>query len=184
MSKVKGTKITSKMEFVREVYGEEGERQVKESLSEDDQTAVRRVLDVGWYPRELYERVVEAVVQGPGGGDARVLDRLGTHSAERMAEGAYNAYYRAKDPLKVLEGMVPLHGMLNDPGEMSVELLSDGHLAIIVESPKGHDSICRIARAYYQRSVELCGVRNVSVRDVACSGRSDDACRFEVRWTA
>jgi len=184
MSKVKGTKITSKLDFVREVYGDEGEAQVKEALSEEDRVAVRRVLDVGWYPHGLYESVIEAVVRGPAKGDARVLDRLGIHSAERMAEGAYKAYYRTKDPLKVLEGMAPLHGMLNDPGEMSVEVQGEGHLAIVVTAPKGTDAVCRIARAYYQRSVELCGVGGVSVRDVACSGHTGDVCRFEVRWNA
>ena len=183
MANVKGTKITSKMAFVRDVYGDEGAEQVARVLSAEDREAVRTALEIGWYPHELYERLLQAVVEGPGRGDEAVLDRIGRHNAERQAGGAYKVYYRSKDPRAVLESMVPMHSMLNDPGAMSVEPRSDGHLSILVEEPPGNALVCRVARAFYQRSVELCGAGSVTVREMECSGLGDPRCRFEVRWS-
>jgi len=182
VAKVKGTKITSKMDFVRDVYGDEGAGEVGAALSEEDREAVRTALEIGWYPHELYERLLRAVVDGPGKGDEAVLDRIGRHNAERQAEGAYKVYYRSKDPQAVLESMVPMHSMLNDPGAMSVDPRGEGHLSILVEEPPGDALVCRVARAFYQRSIELCGARAVTVRELECSGRGGAHCRFEVRW--
>jgi uncharacterized protein (TIGR02265 family) len=179
---VKGTKITSKLAFVRDVYGEDWAQRVLESLAPEDGEKVRTALEIGWHPRDLYERVIQAVVDGPGGGDERVLDRLGKHNAERQSEGAFAVYYRSRDPLTVLQGMAPMHRMLNRPGEMRVERQGDKHLTIFVDEPTGSSTICRIAAAFYRRSVELCGAREVTVREVECSGHDGDRCRFEVRW--
>jgi len=182
MAKVKGTKITSKLEFVRDVYGDEGSEQLVGALCAEDREATRTALEIGWYPHELYERLLQAVVDGPGRGDEGVLDRIGRHNAERQAAGAYRVYFRSKDPQAVLESMAPMHSMLNDPGKMSVEPRSNGHLSIVVEEPPGNSLVCRVARSFYQRSVELCGAESVIVREVECSGRGDEHCRFEVRW--
>ncbi|MGD2114744.1 MAG: DUF2378 family protein [Acidobacteriota bacterium] len=180
---VKGTKITSKLSFVRDVYGDDWAQRVLDSLAPEDREQVRTALEIGWHPRDLYERVIEAIVNGPGGGDERVLDRLGRHNAERQAEGAYAVYYRSKDPLAVLQGMAPMHRMLNRPGEMTVERQGDRHLTIIVSEPTGSPAVCRIAAAFYRRSVELAGAREVTVREVECSSQpEEDCCRFEVRW--
>jgi hypothetical protein len=78
--------------------------------------------------------------------------------------------------------MAPMHGMLNRPGEMTVERRAEGHVTLLVSAPGGHTQSCRLARAFYQRAVELRGGREVTVREVECSGRDAPACRFEVRW--
>lgn len=182
MANVKGTKLSSKLGYVRDVHGEEMERAVIAALSEEDRSLVTKILEIGWYPEELYVRLVQAVVDAVAGGDERELDRVGTHAAERQARGAYSVYFRGKDPAGLLEGMAPMHGMLNDPGEMRVERRSNGHVTLLVSSPRGHAQICRVARAFYRRAVELCGGREVAVREVECSGRDAPACRFEVRW--
>lgn len=182
MAKVKGTKITSKLAFVREELGEEAVDQVLATLSEEDRTEVRRTLGIGWYPHELYERLIEAVVYAGAGGDERILDRMGVHTAEVQSRGAYGVYFRSKDPEGLLRSMVPMHSMLNDPGEMSVEPREEGHVTIRVRQPPGSAPVCRLSRAFYRRAVELCGGRNVTVQELECSESDAPACRFEVRW--
>ncbi|MFP3941494.1 MAG: DUF2378 family protein [Thermoanaerobaculia bacterium] len=184
MARVKGTKITSKMEFVRDVFGEEGVQQVLDALGPDERGQVRRALEIGWYDQELYDGLIQAILAGPGDGDERVLDRMGAYSADRQSEQVYSVYFRSRDPRAVIEGMIPMHRMLNDPGEMSVERRGDGHLSLVVQEPPGDPKSCRVARSFYQRAVELCGVDDVTVREVECSGVGAGQCRFEVRWTA
>lgn len=183
MEKVKGTKVSSKLAYVRDVHGDEVVRAVLAALSEEDRAQVTRVLEIGWYPQELYERLLDALVSTVAGGDERELDRVGAHSAEGQSKGAYSVYFRGKrDPADLLEAMAPMHAMLNDPGEMRVERRSDGHVTLLVNSPRGQVQSCRVARAFYRRAVELSGGRDVTVREVECSGRDAPACRFEIRW--
>ena len=182
MAKVKGTKITSKLAFVRAQLGEDAEARVLAALSEEDRDEVRRTIEIGWYPQELYERLVRAVVDAGADGDLKVLDRMGAYSAEAQGRGAYRTFFRAKDPAGLLQSMAPMHAMLNKPGEMTVEPRANGHVTMRVKSPQGNADVCRLAQGFYRRAVELCGVKDVTVREVECSGSGAEACRFEVRW--
>lgn len=182
MAKIKGTKVRSKLEYVRDVHGEEKAQAVLGALPQDQRGRVSSILEIGWYPQDVYERLLEALVDGVAGGDERELDRVGAYSAERQSRGAYSVYFRGKKPADLLEAMAPMHGMLNDPGNMRVERRTDHHVTLWVSSPRGQVHSCRVARAFYRRAVELCGGREVTVREVECSGRDAPACRFEVRW--
>lgn len=182
MPRVKGTKLTSKLAFVRERYGEEGVTRLLEGLDPSDAAAVRTAVGVGWYPIDLYERLVAAMVETVGRGDEALLDRVGEGTAETQAAGAYKVYFRAKDPAALLESMAPMHAMLNDPGEMAVERRGDRHVSLVVRAPATSARVCRIARAFYRRSVELAGGRDVTVGEVQCLARGGDACCFEIRW--
>ncbi len=182
MPRVKGTKITSKLAFVRERHGDEGVARLLQALGPADATAVRTAVGVGWYSIDLYERLVEALVETVGGGDEAVLDQVGEHTAESQAAGAYKVYYRAKDPAGLLESMAPMHSMLNDPGEMAVERQGETHVSLTVRAPTTSSRVCRIARAFYRRSVELSGGHDATVRETRCLARGGDECRFEVRW--
>lgn len=182
MAKVKGTKITSKLAFVRSELGEDAEARVLAALSEEDRDEVRRTIEIGWYPQELYERLVRAVVDAGADGDLKVLDRMGAYSAEAQGRGPYRTFFRAKDPEGLLQSMAPMHAMLNKPGEMTVEPRRNGHVTMRVKSPEGNADVCRLAQGFYRRVVELCGVKDVTVREPECSGHGAPACRFEVRW--
>lgn len=182
MAEVKGTKITSKLAFVRAELGDGAEERVLGALSEEDRDEVRKVLEIGWYPQELYERLVRAVVDAGAEGDLKVLDRMGAHSAEAQGQGPYRSFFRARDPEGLLQSMAPMHAMLNRPGEMTMEPRRNGHVTLRIRSPKGNADVCRLARGFYRRAVELCGVKEVTVRELECSGSGAEACRFEVRW--
>jgi predicted hydrocarbon binding protein len=181
MSKVKGTKISSKLAFVKDKFGEEALSNVIASMLVSDQEILHFLLDTGWYPIELYERVLRAICKVAAGGDMSIYSKIGEHSAEHNLNNAYRAF-RSKDPIKLLENMVPMHSMLNDPGEMEVIKEQEGRCVIKVTKPRSTNIICRISRAFYQRVVELCGASNVRVLETKCSGRGDEFCQFDISW--
>ena len=181
-SKVKGTKITSKLTFLREEYGDAMAQSVLESLAQDDRLKLEAAVDLGWYEISLYETLVGAIVEVAGKGQEEILERIGHHSAGDLSQHAYKVYYRSGDPETVLQKMVPIHASLNDPGEMEVVKHRDRRLSVLVTKPRGSLLHCKVARAFYQRSVELCGVSNVVVEEPRCSARGDALCEFVVTW--
>ena len=182
-SKVKGTKITSKLTFLRKEYGEAMVDRVLESMEPTDRAVLSSVVDLGWYDMPLYDALVNAVVQVAGKGNEHILERIGRYGAEDLSQHAYKVYYRSGDPETVLEKMVPIHESLNDPGEMEIVKRRDRELSVIVTEPQGSKRRCQVARAFYQRSVELCNVQDVVVEMPRCSGTGCDACEFVVRWS-
>lgn len=180
--RVKGGKIREKLAFVEKRWGEPMRRRVVESLPPEDRAQLSLVLDIGWYPLDLYDRLLEAIVEVAGGSDAAVLDRMGRSAAEYQAESAYRVYFRKNDPLALVRAMAPMHAQLNDPGRMEVVEHGDRHLELVVHDPPGTEAACRVARAFYGRALELCGARLVHVEETACQAEGDPACRFQLQW--
>ena len=181
-SKVKGTKITSKLKFLREEYGDAMVEMVVASLEPGDQVLLGAIVDLGWYDLSLYETLVGAIVEVAGKGHEHILERIGRHSAGELSQHAYKVYYRSGDPETVLQKMVPVHTSLNDPGKMEVAKHRNRKLSVVVSEPRGSLLHCKVARAFYQRSVELCGVSNVVVTEARCSGKGDAVCEFVISW--
>ena len=181
MSKVKGSKITSKLAFVRNEYGEAALTAMVRSMEPTDQESLRMVLDTSWYPIELYERVIRAICHTAASGDETVYTRIGYHSAEEVLNNTYKVF-RGKNPVDLLNKMVPMHSMMNDPGEMEVRSERDGQCTIKVLKPRSMPVICRVARAFYHRAVELCGGTAVQVSEVHCSGEGESFCQFDIKW--
>lgn len=181
-AKVKGTKLGAKLVFLRETQEAGVAESVISSMDDEDQRMLKAVYDVGWYPIELYVRLIEAIVEVAANGNEQILDELGRHSAEKVA-ASYPSYYRSRQPLPVLERMVPVHRQLNEPGEMSVSRLGPTRVEILVKEPTSFPKMCRVARAFYRQTLELCGVANVRVEEPICSAEGQDHCRFLLSWT-
>ena len=182
MSKVKGTKINSKIAFLKEGYSEAVVARVFDSLTPEDRTSMCSLVDLGWYDMDLYEKILDAIVEVAAKGNDQILERMGRYGAEDLSQHAYKVYYRSKDPETVLQKMIPIHSALNDPAEMEVVKRRDRQLSVIVKEPPSTLHHCRVATAFYQRSVELCGVSRAAVEEVRCSAKGDSHCEFVVSW--
>ncbi len=183
MSKVKGTKIKSKFTFLRRRYSDAMVERVLAAMEPSDQSQLKTVLDLGWYEGELFDNLLGAIVTVAAKGDDMVLEKVGRYGAEDLSKNAYKVYFRSGDPETVLAKMIPIHAKLNDPGEMEIVRHGDRQLSILVKEPRALLNSCKVARGFYRRSVELCGVSNVSVDEVACSAKGAEACEFKVHWS-
>jgi predicted hydrocarbon binding protein len=180
MANVKGSKLSSKLTFVREQFGPAAHETLLARVSAADRAALANVIDLRWYPFELYDRLLRAVVTVFGNGDEALLDRMGAHSAQHQLSNIYAAYKR-DELVRMLKNMVPMHSHMNDPGHMQVVTDAGGVCTIVVTEPKSTAAACRVSRAFYKRVAELAGAPNVRVEESTCTARGDDACRFEIR---
>lgn len=181
-ARVKGTKIKSKLVFIEETYGADIRDAVLGQLPAEDQQRLRRLLDLGWYPIGIYERLLDAIVRVAGDGDPEILERMGQETAEYQARHAYSVYFRSGDPRAMLEAMVPMHSQLNQPGEMEIVDRGERSLSLVVTDPPTTLLTCRLARAFYQRAMELVGGESAKVVETKCQARGDGQCRFEFEW--
>jgi predicted hydrocarbon binding protein len=182
MSKVKGGKLSSKLAFVKEAHGQAALDKLIASFPADDQAQLKFVLEASWYSFDLYERLIRAVGQVAGAGDESIYTKMGHHSAERALKGTYRAFV-GKNPTDLLQRSAQMHKMRNDPAEM--EVIVDGATRCVVKimQPKSTVEICKVSKAFYERSIELAGGRDVHVRETECTGRGDPLCRFEISWS-
>jgi predicted hydrocarbon binding protein len=181
MGRVKGGKISNKMAFLRDHYGEAMIRRVIESMDAFDQLALKMILDTAWYEIELYDHLMTAICKTAVGGDESVYTRIGYYSAEQSFTTTYKAF-RGKDPEDLINKMVAMHAMRNDPADMKIVSHEAGHCEVRIAEPRSTVAICKVALAFYVRAIELCGASSVEVKETSCSGKGQPFCQFDLRW--
>ena len=179
MANVKGSKISSKITFVKNRAGDAGVERVLKAMSAEDANELRAIIDGRWYPFALYDRVLHVIVREIGGGSEAILDEIGAHSAEHQLTGIYAAY-RRDDLVRMLKNMAAMHAHMNDPGRMEVTTHDRSECTIVVTEPKSTEAACRVSRAFYKRVAELAGGKHVRVDEPSCTARGDAECRFEI----
>jgi uncharacterized protein (TIGR02265 family) len=183
MSRVKGGKISSKLAFVRDQYGERRIAEVLGIMTAGDREAFAMVLDTQWYNIETYDRLVRAICQTVGEGDETIYEKMGAHSAEQAYATTYRVF-RGKDPADLVKKFLNMHSMRNDPSEIEVTSKESGHCTVKVLKPKSTEPLCKMSLGFFARAVELCGGKETRVREARCSARGDQYCQFELTWEA
>ena len=179
MAQIKGSKLSSKLVFLRQQFGESGVERVLAAMSDADRAALKSVIDLKWYPFDLYDRLLGSIVATVGGGKESILDRLGESSADHQLSNIYAAYKR-DELVKMFKNMIPMHSHMNDPGQMEVVTTGPAACTIVVAAPTSTPTACRVSRAFYKRVAEISGATDVRVEETTCTGRGDAACRFEI----
>jgi predicted hydrocarbon binding protein len=179
MANVKGSKLSSKLSFVQQRFGPGAVERVLQVMSASDRAELSNIIDLRWYPFELYDRLLHAITNTNAAGDEAILDQMGAHSADHQLSNIYSAYKR-DELVRMFKNMVPMHSHMNDPGRMEVSTAGDATCTITVTEPKSTAAACRVSRAFYRRVAEIAGAKSVRVVEPACTSRGDAACRFEI----
>jgi hypothetical protein len=174
---VKGSSIRSKLEFVRERFGEQAERELAKDLAE---AGVPRVLEASWYPYELYDRVLQRIAERHYGGELEQLREVGEFSARHSLAGTYAVYSDLGAYERLLERLPALHDRFYNLGSSRVELDEGAHRATLElhGAPRYTETDLQIAAGFYQGAGEAMGCRDIEVE----LELQADGARFHIRW--
>jgi len=186
MGRIKGAAIRARLEYVREVFGEDALGRVIESLDDMDQVILTgKVLPSIWYPFQVLASFDEAVRRILGGGGHEVFEQAGEHVARQHAKSIYRVFFRETEPARVLRlASCIVANYYSGLGKLSVRTGGDG------ESEKlqvGGASVsarpyCVTLLAYFRTVLESCTGLEIHARETRCSCWGDEVCEFDFAW--
>jgi predicted hydrocarbon binding protein len=183
MSCTKGVGFVNVRGFVKESFGAHAWDELLASLPHADREALGSVVSVGWYPLDLYARLIGAVDHRFGTGTLSVIHALGRYEAEKDLNTIHQFFLRMMNPNIVIEQMSKYWSRFHDTGEWQTERIGDyGAIATLSNWGVVDAGLCRELQAYLQRLLELCGCRNVTMDHPQCRTRGRPACEFRARW--
>ena len=130
---VKGSSINTKLAYVREHFGEEGENAILETVENED---LRTILDSSWYPFELYVEVLNVIAKHHFGGNLAGLQEVGRYSAATALRSTYRAFLGRDSYTGFLGRISSLHHMLYSDGKSEIQIGEDGTSCKVVLSGK------------------------------------------------
>ncbi len=172
---VKGSTIRSKFDFVRELAGDDAERQFRAEFERES-----TILDSAWYSFQLYDDVNGKLARVYLGGNESRLDEVGRYSADRALSGVYKTFLSSRSFERFLERIASLHDLMYSEGKVTVEFDLEHRSCRIVHggAPVYSPRDLYIAQGFYARAGEL-----FQVQGVRCRFRQmPDGPVFELTW--
>ena len=183
MQQIKGAILKSRLAFVEQHWGKEGQERVVASLPEEDQRALRTVLTVKWYPFSLGERLDAAIVQVLGGGRAEVFEQLGAASADANLSSVHKQFLTPGRPHVFLGKAPQIYGFYYETGRRTYEQTGEtSGVLTTYEAETFSAPDCMSVIGWYRRALELCGAQGVRIDEDECRARGGAVCRYNVRW--
>src|SRR5262249_26432103 len=96
---IKGAILESRLQFVKDRFGENAVQDVLKALPAHDQFILRKPLNSsGWYNFETGQHLDDAIVQVIGKGDAQMFEEMGAASAQQNLTGIQKFYLDPGNP--------------------------------------------------------------------------------------
>lgn len=180
--KIKGSIIKSRLEFVRKEFGEEGLSKIMDSLPEEDQKILSRLVAVAWVDFEVGQRLDEAIVKAVGGGTL-FFERLGEASAEVNLGTLHSAFLAQGDPQAFLAKAPQIYRLYYDVGWREYESLGEREGVLTTHDAETFSKTdCMTVVGWYRRALEMCGAENVRIVEEECRATGGSVCKYRVTW--
>lgn len=189
---IKGSTLLSKLEFLRERFGEDAAKNAAAHLAAQ---GVRQPLSGSWYPFELYDGLLRHIAESHYGGDLRRLMEVGVFSADKALHSTYEAYVQ-KELESFLRLLGALHGRFYSAGELTVVDIDPaaGHCHLRLHgAPYYTEPDMYVAQGFYIGAARVMGSTGVECDFTIDDGQKDSGgesgeegtsseANFKLRW--
>jgi len=177
--------VKTRIDFVREHFGEAGWAKVLQALPPDDQKELKGIIaGVGWFPFEMGARLDAAIVQVLGQGKAEVFEAIGANSARENLQSVHRPFLAPGHPQKFLEKADSIYKYYYDTGHRTYEPVSDREGILVTHDAETFSAVdCLTVIGWYKEALRMCGASTVEMREEECRAKGAPCCRYRVRWT-
>lgn len=182
---IKGLVVKSRLDYVKQFYGEKGLELLLEALPPAGQAVLRDgVLVSTWYPLDQVIEIFVAIDEIFGKGDFELMRKIGGYTARAaLAGGVQENFARQGDPGFVLKMAPVIFAQYYDTGRLEIEA-ADEESAVVrfhdFETP--HRVICSGLLGWMEEAIGIWGGAQVSVQEVKCRCRGDACCEYVSSW--
>jgi hypothetical protein len=181
---IKGSILTSRLEYVKQRFGEKSVEAVLNSLPKGDQMALRKPINpAGWYHFQTGQRLDEAIVQVIGRGDAKLFEEMGASSAEQSLSGIQKFYLDPGNPQNFMLRAPLIYHVYYDKGwrDYRATGVTSGVMTTYqAETYSAED--CLTVIGWYKQALRMCGAKDVEMVEDSCRAKGGEFCRYLVSW--
>jgi hypothetical protein len=186
-SQVKGSAITARIKYVRDLHGEPGVRHVKETLAPEHRKVLDgRVLPHAWVPFDLFVDLCTTIDRLYGKGDLSLVKEIGRFAARANLPTLYRIFYVLGSPEFILGRAPRLWDVHYDSGRLETSFaIKDGRRVAalkIIDFATPHRVHCLSVAGWAEQSVELSGGKSVELTETGCRASGGSKCELVVSW--
>lgn len=181
---VKGGVLQARKDLVEKEFGAGAWQRVLAALPEEHRKTLEGgVFKVSWYPLALSRAVDDAIVKLLARGDRRYFEALGAASARANLTTVHRDLLAPGDPQAFLRRAPTVYRFYYDVGHREYEPTgpTSGVLTTL-DAETFSELDCLTVIGWYRVALEMCGAKDVVIRETACRAKGAPHCRYELTW--
>jgi hypothetical protein len=183
--KIKGNILISRLDFVKQNYGQQGLEQILAALPAEDQTLLKGLVsNVGWYPFDVGKRLDQAIVTVLGKGDLRIFEEIGAASARQNLSTVHKLSLEPGKPQAFMAKTPVIYRLYYDVGRREYESTGPNSGVMTTYDAETFSSAdCMTIIGWYKQALEMCGASKVVMTEETCRAKGGEFCRYRVSWS-
>lgn len=183
-SRIKGSVLISRLNMLRQHGGASRVEEVLSRLSAEEQTLLRHIVPIAWYPMELNLRLDETIADVLSPEDrARAFIDMGRASAEENLRGAHRVFVKPGDPQYLLSQAPQIYRFYYAVGSRTYEQTGPKSAVIRTFGAENvTEADCLTIVGWHQRAIEISGGSDVRVTHALCRARGAPHCEYQCAW--
>lgn len=182
-SEMKGSAFTARFEYLRTRYAGLWPEYVQQLAPETRELATTRVLKNAWYPFEAFTDLNLVADRVMGNGDLVLVKLLGKYAAEANLPTLYKLFYVVGSPEYIVRKAATLWSVHHTTGRCELITHQPNYVEYqLHDFAQPHRVLCKSLEGFIERSLELTGVTQISIREKQCAAEGAPYCSFHGRW--
>jgi uncharacterized protein (TIGR02265 family) len=184
MGDIRGLMIHSRLDYVENLPEKKQYQRVLQHLSEGvRQNIGEQVFLTNLYPFHILKEVDLAIGEILNEPLESIFRDIGKRSASLIMEQYFFNYVQAQNPQGFLSQIEKLYPSLCNLGQYFYQK-SDQQSARLkfVYDEDIHKPFCWFIQTFLQTGIEICGGKNVILKEIQCEADNGESCMYEISW--
>ena len=180
---MKGSAITARWGWTRELHGEPGIKKLRAQLQPATRAIVDgNVLKSSWYPFEAFVDLTVSIDKLFGKGDLALAKELGRYGAEANLKTIYRLFYKLGSVKWIIERAAAVWRTYYDSGYLAVRNSQGVVELMITDFATPHRAHCLSVLGWAERSAEMSGAKVSKSVETTCRLRGDAVCTIRLEY--
>jgi uncharacterized protein (TIGR02265 family) len=181
---IKGMVIKSRIDFVKENFGQGSWERVLKALPAQDQEALKgMVVAATWYPFEMGKHLDKAIVDVLGKGDKKFFEKLGVKSAQKSLTKEHKSFLTPGKPQAFMGRANMIYRYYYNTGNREYnETGPTSGVMTTFNAETFSEPDCLTVIGWYKEALKMCGAKEVEVVEEECRARGGSCCRYRFKW--
>ncbi len=180
---MKGSAFTARFDYLRSHFPERWPEFLSKLTPETRELATTRPMKNAWYPFDAFADLNVVADQVMGNGDLALVKTLGKYASEANLPSLYKLFYMVGSPEYMIRKAATLWSVHHTSGRCELITHQKNYVEYQVhEFAQPHRVLCKSLEGFIERSLELTGVTQISIREQQCVLNGAACCSFHGRW--
>ncbi len=184
MSEIRGLMINSRIDYLESLPDSGIYQRVMQRLPEAvRQNIGEQIFLTNMYPFQVLKELDAAIAEVLNSPLESIFRDIGKRSATRAVDQYFFNYIQSRQPQGFLAQIGNLYPHLCNFGEYFYQKSDQNSARIKLSYNEDiHKAYCWFVQSFLQNGVDMCGGKEVILKEVECEADDGESCRYEIHW--